>query len=147
MPAELSRRSVINGLTVSVAAGAIGFVAAKRSDAAKPQSATAAANAYGTVQTGGVLLARLDQVPAGGGIVVESARVVVTHDSTGALHGFSAVCTHQGCTVGSVEGGVIVCPCHGSHFDIRTGAPVAGPATRPLAPVPVVVKGDSVYEG
>lgn len=145
--AELSRRSVLGGCAISAAAGVVGFVAAKGSDEAKPKSATAAANAYGTVQSGGKLLAKLDQVPAGGGLIIDSARVVLTHDAQGAVQGFSAVCTHQGCTVGSVEGGAIVCPCHGSQFDIKTGAPVAGPATAPLAKVAVVTKGDSVYEG
>jgi Rieske Fe-S protein len=144
--AELSRRSVLNGFAVSAAAGVIGFVVAKDSDAATPKGATEAANAYGTVRSGGQLLAKLEQVPAGGGLIVVSATVVLTKDSKGGLHGFSAVCTHQGCTVGSVEGGAIICPCHGSRFDIRTGAPVAGPATTPLAKVSIVVKGDSVYE-
>ena len=45
----------------------------------------------------------------------------------------------------SVEGGTINCPCHGSQFDVKTGAVVAGPAKAPLPVVSVVVKGDSVY--
>lgn len=47
----------------------------------------------------------------------------------------SAKCTHLGCTVGSevdAEGRVL-CPCHVSYFDIRTGSPNAGaPAKLPL---------------
>lgn len=43
-------------------------------------------------------------------------------------------CTHKG---GSLAGGVmacgvVVCPWHGSQFDIRTGAVKAGPAERPV---------------
>jgi Rieske Fe-S protein len=144
---ELSRRSVLNGCALSAVAGVAGFAVAKGSAAAKPKSPTEVANAYGTVQAGGQLLAKVDQVPAGGGIIIASAKVVLTKDSAGAVHGFSAVCTHQGCTVGSVEGGTINCPCHGSQFDVKTGAVVTGPAKAPLAAVPVVVKGASVYAG
>jgi Rieske Fe-S protein len=61
------------------------------------------------------------------------------------VHGFSAVCTHQGCTVGSVSGGAIVCPCHGSQFNAQTGAVIAGPAPRPLPKVAVVVRNGNVY--
>ena len=50
----------------------------------------------------------------------------------GTVHAFSATCTHQGCPVGSVEDGVIVCPCHGSAFALDTGARVSGPATSGL---------------
>ena len=146
-PAELTRRSVLSGCALTAAAGVAGFTVANDSAAAKPRSATEAANAYGTVQSGGQVLARLDQVPAGGGLVVETAKVVLVKDAQGAVQGFSAVCPHQGCTVGSVDAGAIVCPCHGSRFDVATGAPVQGPATTGLAKVTVVVKGDSVYAG
>ncbi len=47
----------------------------------------------------------------------------------------SAKCTHLGCTVGSDmdEGGRILCPCHVSYFDVKTGIPSAGaPAKLPL---------------
>lgn len=40
----------------------------------------------------------------------------------------SAKCTHLGCTVGSDldAGGRILCPCHVSYFDLRTGKPETG---------------------
>lgn len=46
----------------------------------------------------------------------------------------SAKCTHLGCTVASsVNNGRILCPCHVSWFDLKTGAPTPGaPATIPL---------------
>jgi len=71
--------------------------------------------------------------------------VVLTRSTDGALHGFSAICTHQGCTVGSVHDGQIICPCHGSRFNAFTGAVINGPATRPLPPVPVTVQHGEVY--
>lgn len=48
----------------------------------------------------------------------------------------SAKCTHLGCTVGSeVDAqGRILCPCHVSYFDLRSGRPNEGaPAKAPLA--------------
>jgi Rieske Fe-S protein len=71
-------------------------------------------------------------------VVLTGPRVVVTRD--GDIRAFSAVCTHQGCTVATVADGVISCPCHGSRFDAATGAVVGGPATRPLPVVPVEVR-------
>ena len=47
---------------------------------------------------------------------------------------FTAICTHQGCPVGAVDGGKIVCPCHGSTFSIKDGSPGRpAPAPSPLA--------------
>ncbi|MCA9813902.1 MAG: respiratory nitrate reductase subunit gamma [Candidatus Obscuribacterales bacterium] len=47
----------------------------------------------------------------------------------------SAKCTHLGCTVGNKADneGKILCPCHVSYFDIKTGVPNQGaPAEAPL---------------
>lgn len=47
----------------------------------------------------------------------------------------SAKCTHLGCTVGNQadDQGKVLCPCHVSYFDIKTGAPSPGsPAKLPL---------------
>jgi Rieske Fe-S protein len=47
----------------------------------------------------------------------------------------SAKCTHLGCTVGSEVNaqGKILCPCHISYFDVKTGVPdVGAPAKAPL---------------
>jgi Rieske Fe-S protein len=37
------------------------------------------------------------------------------------------------------------CPCHGSKFNVETGAVLNGPAQQPLAEVPVTVSGGQVY--
>jgi len=55
----------------------------------------------------------------------------------------SAKCTHLGCTVGSDvdDQGRILCPCHVSHFDLRTGKPNDGaPAKEPLPRLGWIVK-------
>ncbi len=47
---------------------------------------------------------------------------------------FQDACTHEECSLadGELEGGVIVCPCHASEFDLRTGDVLCPPALEPL---------------
>jgi Rieske Fe-S protein len=84
-------------------------------------------------------------VPVGGGVINSDQLFVVTQPSAGQFKAFSATCTHQGCTVTRVQGGLIRCPCHQSQFDIATGSPTGGPATKPLPGKTATVSGDSVY--
>ncbi|NND03871.1 MAG: Rieske (2Fe-2S) protein [Acidimicrobiia bacterium] len=49
-------------------------------------------------------------------------------------------CSHADCsfsTDGEVDGLVVICNCHGSEFDVRTGAVLAAPATDPLRVLPL----------
>ncbi len=43
-------------------------------------------------------------------------------------------CTHEDCSLadGELDGDVIVCPCHGSEFDLRTGDVLSPPALEPI---------------
>jgi cytochrome P450/nitrite reductase/ring-hydroxylating ferredoxin subunit len=47
---------------------------------------------------------------------------------------FDDTCTHEDCSLagGELDGDVIVCPCHGSEFDLRTGDVLTPPALDPL---------------
>jgi len=92
-----------------------------------------------------VLLAPLAAVPTGGGIVLAAKGVVLTKGGNGAVHGFSSICTHEGCTLAEVANGTIDCPCHGSRFNATTGAVVHGPATRPLPTVQIVLRNNDIY--
>jgi Rieske Fe-S protein len=94
---------------------------------------------------GAGLVATAD-VPVGGGVVVAGQKVVVTQPSKGDFKAFSAVCTHQGCLVSSVEDGTITCACHGSRFSAADGTVQGGPATAPLGMVAVAVEGDQVVQ-
>lgn len=141
----LSRRSALRGAAVAGVAAVVGFAVARAGRAGAPGPGTAA-NAYGPGAPDQEReLARLDEVPRSGGVVVEGDKVVLTRGTDDVVHGFSAICTHQGCPVSSVAAGAIVCPCHGSRFDATTGAVLTGPATRPLPPVAVVVRDGVVY--
>jgi nitrite reductase/ring-hydroxylating ferredoxin subunit len=71
--------------------------------------------------------------------VVASARgpVVVAHIS-GRWYAFDDSCTHHECPLadGYLEGTTIECDCHGSVFDVTTGAVLRGPAIVPIRVYP-----------
>lgn len=56
------------------------------------------------------------------------------------LYAFGDVCTHAECSLseGFLEGMRVVCPCHGSEFDIRTGEVLNPPAEEPVPSYQVV---------
>lgn len=64
----------------------------------------------------------------------------------GELVAYSAVCTHQGCTVSyQAQTQQLVCPCHGGVFDpAKDAAVVAGPPPTPLPEVAFEVKDGKV---
>lgn len=92
-----------------------------------------------------VKLASTGQIPVGSGLIFANRDVVVSQPTKGVFKGLSAICTHQGCILDSVDGDKVQCPCHGSTFDIKTGAVVNGPATVPLAAVPLTVKNGVIF--
>ena len=96
----------------------------------------------------GDVLVPLADVPVGGAyeLSLDGRRVVVTRPEEDTVAAFDAECTHQGCTVRAADGG-LVCPCHSSAFDPVTGDVREGPATSPLTPVEVAVRGDDVVLG
>jgi Rieske Fe-S protein len=93
---------------------------------------------------GGAVLGAAADIPVGGGKVFSAVKVVVTQPAKDEFRAFSAVCTHVGCLCNQVADGTINCPCHGSRFRITDGAVVAGPASAPLAAVPLTVSGGKI---
>ncbi|MFF8291623.1 Rieske (2Fe-2S) protein [Streptomyces sp. NPDC016309] len=89
-------------------------------------------------------LARTADIPSGGGLILKERKVVVTQPEDGEFKAFSAVCTHQGCIVATVDNGTINCACHGSRFRITDGSVARGPATRPLPGEQITVTGDGI---
>jgi len=59
---------------------------------------------------------------------------------------YSAICTHQGCTVSYYPSAkTLACPCHGAQFDpFANGNAVQGPAGDPLSSVKVKIDGSWV---
>jgi nitrite reductase/ring-hydroxylating ferredoxin subunit len=59
---------------------------------------------------------------------------------------FSGRCTHLSCAVyWNAERGQLHCPCHNGIFDPRTGAPIAGPPSRPLPVIRLREEGGTLY--
>ncbi len=89
-------------------------------------------------------LAKASDIPVGGGKIFTDQKVVVTQPKQGEFKAFSAICTHRGCSVGSVDGGKIHCPCHGSMFNVADGSVARGPAAKPLESKNVTVQNGEI---
>ncbi|MFD7167585.1 Rieske (2Fe-2S) protein [Streptomyces violascens] len=110
----------------------------------RPSPPTSAADQASQPAQAGKTLAKTSDIPVGGGTVFADQKVVVTQPEAGTFKGFSAVCTHQGCTVSSVSGGTINCPCHGSKFRIADASVAQGPAQQPLPAQQITVEKGSI---
>ena len=96
--------------------------------------------------SGGKAIAKASAVAPGSAVEFKDSGqpAVLVHLDSGDFVAYSAVCTHQGCTV-AYNNGQLACPCHGSVFDPANGAAVVnGPAQRPLPELPVKVQGGEV---
>ena len=76
---------------------------------------------------------------------VEGTAVNVAN-AGGRLYAFDDACTHAGCSLaeGDLDATTVTCPCHGSQFDVRSGAVLEGPARRPVRARVVKVEGDDL---
>ena len=135
-----SRRTVL----ASVGLAGVGVTALAGCGAAE-DAANDAASSAGDAATDAVKDAiSKATIPVGGGKVFSDQKVVVTQPTSGDFKAFSAVCTHQACLVSGVADGTINCACHGSKYDISTGAVKQGPATKALPEKTVTVSGDGI---
>ena len=102
----------------------------------------------GDAKAGGPAIASTSEVAPGGALKFKDSGnpAFLVHLDSGDFVAYSAICTHQGCTV-AYQGGQLACPCHGSVFDpANGGAVVAGPAPTPLPEIPVKVQGGEVVK-
>lgn len=127
--------------TVAVTAAACGSSSNGTVD--NPASANAAGGGASDSATSGsgsgTVLAKTTDIPVDGGKIISSAQIVITQPSAGQYKAFTAVCTHQGCTVSNVSDNQIQCPCHGSVFSAKDGSVIQGPASAPLASKTITV--------
>ena len=114
--------------------------------ATAPTASGAASGAAGSGAPAAAALATTAEVPEGGGKIIDGKNIVLTQPQAGSFKAFTAVCTHQGCIVNQISNGTIDCPCHGSKFSIKDGSVVNGPATSPLAAIPIKLEGTSIVQ-
>jgi nitrite reductase/ring-hydroxylating ferredoxin subunit len=62
------------------------------------------------------------------------------------FYAFDDTCTHMGCSLasGDLDDATVTCACHGSQFDVRSGAVLRGPATQPVRARRVEVEGSAL---
>jgi nitrite reductase/ring-hydroxylating ferredoxin subunit len=75
------------------------------------------------------------------GIGRSSGTRVTLANVAGTFYAIDDRCTHRGCSLGDgkLDGSTLQCACHGSRFDVTSGAVVRGPAEDPVRSYPVRV--------
>ncbi len=66
------------------------------------------------------------------GVNIVGKKIVISN-LDGTYYAIGSKCTHMGCDLsrGNIEGERVICPCHGSIFNLRTGEVIRGPAGIP----------------
>jgi 3-phenylpropionate/trans-cinnamate dioxygenase ferredoxin subunit len=81
-------------------------------------------------------------------LVEVSDRLVVLIHAADHWYALDDVCTHDGGPLSDgpldPQEGTIACPRHGAKFDVRSGAALTMPATKPTAAHDIRVDGDQV---
>jgi nitrite reductase/ring-hydroxylating ferredoxin subunit len=94
-----------------------------------------------------VAVSRADELEEGdmrafevGGLKIAVANV------DGVFYAFGDTCTHRACSLagGDLEGTTVICPCHGSEFDVTSGAVLQGPAREPVETYETRIEGDDL---
>jgi nitrite reductase/ring-hydroxylating ferredoxin subunit len=82
-------------------------------------------------------------------VTVGRVPVLLARAQGGELCALASTCTHLGGPLaeGTREGDTVVCPWHGSRFDLRTGAVVQGPAVFPQPRLEARVRGGKIEVG
>jgi nitrite reductase/ring-hydroxylating ferredoxin subunit len=64
----------------------------------------------------------------------------------GTLYAFGNTCTHLQCSLaeGELDGTTVTCRCHGSRFDVTSGAVLRGPAREPVPSYAARVEGKDI---
>ena len=79
-------------------------------------------------------------------VVVAGKRIMIVN-ADGHYFAMDDACSHAGCalsTDGLVDGETVTCSCHGSQFDLASGAVLAPPAVVPMKVYKVKAEGDNL---
>jgi 3-phenylpropionate/trans-cinnamate dioxygenase ferredoxin subunit len=76
---------------------------------------------------------------------VRAAKIAVANVA-GTFYAFDDTCTHLKCSLaeGDLEEATVICPCHGSEFDVTNGAVLQGPAREPVETYETRIEGGSL---
>lgn len=100
-----------------------------------------------TTATAYIFAARTDALPAKSSLRVNlhGHDILLCHIEAG-LFAVTNACSHAEALLheGKLKGHKILCPLHGAAFDVRDGAALTRPATRPICSFPVKVVGDDI---
>ena len=66
------------------------------------------------------------------GVTINDQKILLANVN-GNYYALSNVCMHRGCQLskGKLQGETVVCPCHGSTYELKTGNFVKGPTKKP----------------
>jgi nitrite reductase/ring-hydroxylating ferredoxin subunit len=99
------------------------------------------------VMAGYVVVGRAEDLEEGSmrAFDVRGVRIAVAYVN-GEFHAFDDACTHMRCSLaeGDLEETTVICPCHGSEFDVRSGAVLQGPAREPVETYETRTEGGSL---
>lgn len=68
--------------------------------------------------------------------------IVVNQNETTTV--LSSHCTHLGCKINKMENGMLVCPCHGSEYNLE-GKVIKGPSYKNLEKLPSKISSDGTH--
>lgn len=145
--AALGTSALILGGAVAEAGRLIGGAPApKRSPQLSGQGSTSTTTTPGQ-KSAGTLLGPAKDVPVGQAatftIPSSGDPGIVLQPSSGQYVAYDAVCPHAGCQVGYYAANqMLVCPCHGSQFQVSTGAVLNGPAPHGLTALKITKGSD-----
>ena len=157
---DLGRRAAVRKLasaltlaSFAVITAAIAAAVGRMAGGASVQTSSAAplpqpsTETPGTGSPKGTTIGLASDVPLGGAREftdpAQGIPAYVVRPSENSYVGFSAVCTHMGCTVGFFQPALqFRCPCHGSIFSAVTGEVLQGPAPAPLSSIPIEKSAD-----
>lgn len=96
--------------------------------------------------TGPFEVCKTTDIPVGSGrrFEVEKVAILITQPKAGDFRAFSAICTHAGYVMSTVENSEIRCDNHGALYNADDGSVIKGPATRALGKIALTVEGDTI---
>jgi nitrite reductase/ring-hydroxylating ferredoxin subunit len=78
---------------------------------------------------------------------VDNKKIALFKLDDGSIHAIDGICTHEYALLadGDIDGDQVICPEHGSKFNVRTGAVDGFPATEPVNIYPVKIENGNVF--